>query len=415
VRDQATILHVDLDAFFASVEQLDEPALRGRPVVVGGLGNRGVVSAASYEARSFGVHSAMPMARARRVCPQATFLAPRFARYSELSREVMNILRSVSPLVEPLSIDEAFVDVAGARRLFGSPPEIAAEVRRRVHDETGLTASIGAASTKFLAKLASDLAKPDGLLIVSPGQEREFLAPLPVSRLWGVGPATLRRLNRMAIGTIGELAALPEEVLTNALGASLGRHLHALARNDDDRAVVTDREAKSVGAEETFAVDLRTRDTCERELVRLADKVCGRLRHASLLARTITLKIRFGNFETRTKARTLPEATGVSLVVLETARELLATVDVARGIRLLGISLSNLHPGEAAQGLLDLDAEQAHDRQRVERRAALERAVDDVRGRFGTESVTPATLVEKGARSSSPPRTPNPARHTEIE
>jgi DNA polymerase-4 len=394
-------MHVDLDAFFASVEQLDEPSLRGRPVVVGGLGNRGVVSAASYEARAYGVHSAMPMARARRACPQAAFIAPRPARYAELSRAVMRILESVSPLVEPLSIDEAFVDVTGSRRLLGPPPEIAQVVRRRVHDEVGLTASIGVASTKFLAKLASELAKPDGLLVVAPGTEREFLAPLPVSRLWGVGPATLRRLDRLAIRTIGDVAALPEEVLTNALGASLGTHLRALAINDDARAVVPDRDAKSIGAEETYATDLQTREACDRELVRLADKVGGRLRRAGLAARTVTLKVRYGNFETRTRSRTLGDPTDVTAVVLDTARDLLVTIDVARGIRLLGISLSLFDAGEAAPRLLDLDDDERDGRIRVERRAAVERAVDDVRDRFGNAAVGPATLVDRPSSTES--------------
>ena len=340
----AAILHVDLDAFYASVEQLDDPTLRGRPVIVGGLGGRGVVAAASYEARRFGVHSAMPMNRARNACPTGVFLSPRFERYAMKSREVMGILESVTPLVEQLSIDEAFLDVSGARRLLGTGTEIAAFVRGRVRSEAGLIASVGVATTKFLAKLASDLAKPNGLLAVAPGTEREFLAPLPVTRLWGVGPATLRRLDRMAVHTIGELAALPESSLTASLGTALGSRLHALARNEDPRAVVPEREAKSIGAEETFAVDLRTRPSCDRELVRIVDRVSARLRRARLEARTVTLKIRFGDFETRTRARTIPAATDVSTVILATARELLEEIDCSRGVRLLGVSLSQLEP-----------------------------------------------------------------------
>ncbi len=234
-RSEASILHVDLDAFYASVEQLDDPTLAGRPVVVGGTGNRGVVCAASYEARVFGVHSAMPTVRARRACPQAVYLPPRFDRYSEKSREVMAILNSFTPLVEQLSVDEAFLDVAGARRRSGTGAEIGAALREVVKRESGLTVSVGVATTKFLAKLASDLSKPDGLLVVEPGTERAFLSPLPVQRLWGVGPATLRRLERMGLHTIGEVAALPEDVLVAGLGVSLGAHLHALARNDDER------------------------------------------------------------------------------------------------------------------------------------------------------------------------------------
>jgi DNA polymerase-4 len=382
VRDSATILHVDLDAFFAAVEQLDDPALRGRPVIVGGLGNRGVVSTASYEARAFGVHSAMPMSRARRACAPGVFLPPRFDRYQEKSVEVMAILESITPLVEPLSIDEAFLDVGGARRLLGEPEEIARMVRRRVRDETGLTISVGVATTKFLAKLASDLAKPDGLLAITPGTERDFLAPLPVTRLWGVGPATRKKLARIGLRTIGDVAMLDESTLQHALGTSLGAHLHALANNVDDRAVVTDREAKSIGAEATFNTDLRDRDACDRELVRLTDRACARLRKDALVARTITLKIRFGNFETRTRARTLPDATDVSATMLTIVKELLEQFDVARGVRLLGVSLSHLADRPAVQPTLERD-----------RRAAVEDAVDLVRDRFGTHAVRPARLT----------------------
>ena len=307
MRDRPDILHVDLDAFYASVEQLDDPALRGKAVIVGGTGNRGVVCAASYEARRFGVHSAMPTARARRACPHAVFLPPRFERYSELSGEVMGILRAVTPLVEQLSIDEAFVDAGGVRRRWGAGPEVATMLRTRIRAETGLTASVGAASTKFLAKLASDMAKPDGLLVVPAGRELAFLDPLPVTRLWGVGPATFRTLDRMAIRTIGDVARVSEPVLVAALGDSLGRHLHALARNEDDRDVVPEHETKSIGAEETFGTDLHTRAECERELVRLADRATARVRASGLVARTVTLKVRFGDFETKTRARTLPE------------------------------------------------------------------------------------------------------------
>ncbi len=394
----AAILHVDLDAFFASVEQLDDPALRGRPVIVGGLGNRGVVSAASYEARAFGVRSAMPMARARSLCPTAEFRSPRFDRYSHKSREVMAVLESVTPLVEQLSIDEAFLDVGGIRRLSGRGPEIAARIRTRVHDETGLVASVGVATTKFLAKLASDLAKPDGLLVVTPGQEREFLAPLPAGRLWGVGPATLGRLERMGVRTIGEVASLPESALTAALGDASGHRLFALARNDDPRAVVTEREAKSIGAEETYAEDLIARDDCDHELVNLVDRVCTRLRRAGLVARTVTLKIRFADFDTRTRSRTLPSPTAVSTIVLSTARDLLAALDCSRGVRLLGVSASQLEPAGATQGVLPLDETGSFELLRLERRAAVERAVDAVRDRFGNGAVHPAALVDGRAR-----------------
>jgi DNA polymerase-4 len=307
----------------------------------------------------------------------------------------MAVLASVSPLVEQLSIDEAFVDVAGARRMLGGPEEIAATIRRRVLDEAGLCLSAGVASTKFLAKLASDLAKPDGVLVIEPGTEQAFLAPLPVSRLWGVGPATKTKLERMGLRTIGDVAALDEQMLVGALGSSLGHHLHALARNDDPRPVVPERDAKSIGAEETFGRDLHSMPECERELVRLTDRACTRLRSAGLVARTVNVKIRFGDFETRTRARTLSEATNVSTVVLEVARALLAEFDFGRGVRLLGVALSQLDGAVAVQTTLDLTGEaQSEQRGRTERRAAVERAVDEVRDRFGSRAVGPATLVD---------------------
>jgi DNA polymerase-4 len=408
----AAILHVDLDAFYASVEQLDDPTLRGRPVIVGGIGARGVVSAASYEARRFGVHSAMPMGRARSLCPTGVYLAPRFERYSMKSREVMGILESVTPLVEQLSIDEAFLDVSGARRLLGTGTEIAAKVRSRVRIEAGLVASVGVATTKFLAKLASDLAKPNGLLVVEPGTERAFLSPLPVTRLWGVGPATLERIERMAVRTIGELAALPESSLTAALGTSLGTRLHALATNVDPRAVVPEREAKSIGAEETYAIDLRNRPACDQELVRLVDRVSARLRRAQLAARTVTLKIRFEDFETRTRSHTVPAATDVSTVFLATARELLDELDCSRGVRLLGVSLSQLEPPGPAQGVFALDEEGASAHARVERRAAVEHAVNAVRDRFGSLAVGPASLVGRNTPDAEPNQESPRPEHT---
>jgi len=399
VRADTPILHVDLDAFFAAVEQLDDPGLRGKPVVVGGLGPRGVVSTASYEARPYGVRSAMPMARARAACPHAVFLSPRMSRYVEKSKEVMSILGEVTPLVEQLSVDEAFLDVSGARRLIGTPVEVAALVRRRIHDRTGLTASVGVASTKFLAKLASELAKPDGLLEVPAGEAQAFLAPLPVSGLWGVGPATLGKLDRIGLRTIGDIAAIDRGLLEQALGPSLGAHLHALARNEDPRAVVPEHDAKSIGAEETFDEDLRTRRACERELVRLTDRACARLRRAHLVTRTITLKVRFGDFETRTRARTLPEPTNVSTVVLGAARELLDEFDPARGIRLLGVSCSRLDEGVPdVQPMLALDDDTGVQHERNERRAAVEQAVEVVRERFGSRAVGPATLVQPDRR-----------------
>jgi DNA polymerase-4 len=391
VRDSASILHIDLDAFFASVEQLLDPTLRGRPVVVGGLGPRGVVAAASYEVREFGVHSAMPMALARRACPHAVFLAPRFAEYSRYSVQVMEIMRSITPLVEPLSLDEAFLDVAGALRRLGDGPTIARDARRRILDETGLVASVGVATTKFLAKIASDLSKPDGLLVVEPGTEDAFLHPLPIGRLWGVGPATLRRLEALGVQTVGDVAALPESALVSALGAAHGTHLAQLARNIDDRGVTPEREAKSIGNEETFPTDVRSRAELERELVRLSDRVASRLRTAGLEARTVTLKLRFADFRTITRSRTEPASTALSTDVAGIARDLLAPIDLGSGIRLIGVSASQLAPPTERQGVLDLGGDDP-DANR-ERRGAVEAAVDAVRARFGSDAVGAGSLV----------------------
>jgi DNA polymerase-4 len=407
--DAPAILHVDLDAFFASVEQLEDPSLRGRPVVVGGLGPRGVVAAASYEARRFGVYSATPMARARRACPDAVFLAPRFDVYSAKSREVMAILESVTPLVEPISMDEAFLDVSGARRLSGTGPEIAATIRSRVLDETGLTASVGVASTKMLAKIASDDAKPDGLLVVPPGGELAYLHPLAVERLWGVGPATRKRLARYGVRTIGELAALPETTLVSAVGSAQGHHLHALAWNRDGRGVEPGREVKSVGHEETFPTDVLDRAVLEHEVVRLADKVAARLRGASRMARTVQLKIRYADFSTITRSRTLAEPTDLAREVARTATVLLDAVDLGDGVRLLGVAAQQLEAADAVQGALPFDAVDgglAVDER--EERGRLERSVDAVRARFGSDSVVAARFAGPGPGAPTPTPSPTP-------
>jgi len=393
------ILHVDLDAFYASVEQLADPSLRGRPVVVGGLGGRGVVAAASYEAREFGIHSAMPTAHARRACPDAVFLAPRFDAYAAASKEVMAILRSVTPLVEPISMDEAFLDVRGARRLHGDGPTIARRLRERVRAETGLTASVGVASTKMLAKVVSDLAKPDGLVVVELGRELDVLHPLGVERLWGVGPATRRRLARYAVTTIGDLAALPEATLIATLGAAQGAHLHALAWNRDARAVEPDRVVKSVGHEETFPRDLVDRAELEHEIVRLADRVAARLRAARRVSRTVQLKLRYADFRTITRSRTLAEPTDLALDLTRTAIELLRDVDLGAGIRLLGVSAQQLEPADAVQTALPLDGT-APDRTAREQRSRLERSVDEVRDRYGDDAVVPARFVPPDGRRS---------------
>jgi len=392
---EPAILHVDLDAFYASVEQLDDPSLQSRPVIVGGLGPRGVVAAASYEARRFGVYSATPMGRARRACPEGVFLAPRFERYEEASHDVMGILRSFTPLVEPLSMDEAFLDVHGARRLHGTGPEIAVAIKARVRDDTGLTASVGVATTKFLAKIASDLSKPDGLIVVESGKELEFLHPLPVERLWGVGPATRKRLDRFGIRTIGDLAALPEETLTRAVGDAHGRHLHALAWNHDDRGVETERRAKSVGHEETFPRDVVDRTILEREVLRFADKVASRLRRAGLAGRTVHLKLRYGDFKTITRSRTIAEPTDLAADFARIGTELLRAVDLGAGLRLLGLSVSQLQEAVAVQEAFGLDdAESPRGSEKTRRdRGDLERSVDRVRARYGDEAVMPARLV----------------------
>jgi len=394
VRDAATLLHLDLDAFFASVEQRDDPALRGRPVIVGGTADRGVVAAASYEARAFGVHSAMPTVRARRLCPDAVFLRPRFDAYEAASREVMAIMRSVTPLVEPLSLDEAFLDVAGAGRLLGDPLAIAEHLRARIRSEVGLTASVGGATTKMLAKIASDLAKPDGIRIVEPGTELAVLHPLPVRRLWGVGPATHQRLERFGVVTIGDLAAMPEATLVSALGDGAGRHLHALAWNRDERAVEPGRGVKSIGHEETFATDRTDRADLVRELDRMVDRVATRLRAAGLVGRTVQVKVRYHDFRTVTRAHTTDLATDLATDIGAVARDLLAGLELGGGVRLLGVSVSGLRePGHEAEQL-SFAAPDAVE-QRAERRA-LELAVDAVRERFGSDALGSAAHTDRG-------------------
>ncbi len=395
VPEVPTILHVDLDAFYAAVEQREDPSIAGRPVIVGGLGPRGVVAASSYEAREFGVYSAMPMGRARRACPSGVFLAPRFDLYQEASAAVMAILGSFTPLVEPLSLDEAFLDVAGARRLHGSGPEIAASIRAQVRADTELTASVGVATTKFLAKIASDFSKPDGLLVVAPGDELAFLHPLPVERLWGVGPATRRRLARFGVRTIGELAALPEDTITGAVGVAHGHHLHALAWNRDDRSVEPERQVKSIGHEETFPKDVTDRAVLEREVLRFADKVATRLRSASLVGRTVQLKVRYSDFRTITRSRTVAEPTDLATDLARVGGALLAAVDLEEGVRLLGLSIQQLDHASSVQEALALADEESPTGSEAARRqrADLERSVDQVRARYGSDAVLPARLM----------------------
>jgi len=395
-----TILHVDLDAFYASVEVLENPQLRGRPVLVGGTGPRGVVAAASYEARRFGVHSAMPMGRARRLCPQAVVLPPRFELYGAKSRQVHGIFAAFTPLIEPIALDEAFLDVTGAAHHFGDGPEIGAAIRARIRAETGLTASVGVAGSKLLAKLASDDAKPDGLLVVEPGTELAYLHPHPVGRLWGVGPATLARLARFGVETIGDLAALPEASLVDALGRAHGQLLHALAHGRDDRPVEADRETKSIGQEETFPRDVTDREALRREVRRMAERVGSRLREHGLAGRTVTLKVRFPDFRTITRSATLPEAFDASAEIAGLALGLLDKVDTAAGVRLLGVTVSNLVQGAAQQGTLFGEGPAAApggDRPS----SGVQAAVDAVRARFGEGAVGPAVLLEPAERPPS--------------
>jgi len=390
------ILHVDLDAFYASVEVLADPTLAGRPVLVGGTGPRGVVAAASYEARRFGVHSAMPMARARRLCPQAVVLPPRFDAYAEVSARVQEIFRAFTPLVEPIALDEAFLDVTGSERLLGPGVEIGAAIRARVREDTGLAASVGIAATKLVAKLASEEAKPDGLLVVEPGTELAFLHPLPAGRLWGVGPATLRRLDRFGVQTVGDLAALPEATLVDALGRAAGHALHELAQGRDDRRVEPDREAKSIGQEETFPRDVHDREALRREARQMAERVGGRLRAKGLAGRTVTLKLRYPDFRTITRSATGPEPVAASAEIAALALALLDRVDLGAGVRLLGVSVRNLIPAPAHQETLPLDAGEASPVPRTTE--PVQRAVDAVRARFGDGAVGTAARLEPGVK-----------------
>ena len=382
------ILHVDMDAFYASVETLKDPSLRGRPVIVGGQGGRGVVTSASYEARAFGVHSAMPIVTARRLCPQGVFVSNDFASYMDYAERIREVFTSFSPWVEPLSLDEAFLDVSGSIRLFGAPVEIARLIKRRIAD-LGLACTVGVAPNKFLAKIASARAKPDGLLLVRADEVERFLHPLPVRALWGVGEHTAEALERLGLKTVGDIALVSRRTLERALGDSLGGHLYALARGIDERPVKPFEAPKSVGCENTFMVDLDSTELVLREALRLSDRVAGRLRAKGLCGRTVTLKVRYSNFKTITRSKTLPEEVDAASEIYAVARSLYERLasDKAR-IRLLGISLSGLVPGPPRRQM-DLLAG------RPPRTSAASAAIDDIRSRFGDAAVTPATLVDE--------------------
>jgi DNA polymerase-4 len=378
---EANILHADLDSFFASVEQRDDPRLRGKPVVVGG----GVVLAASYEAKAFGVETAMGGRQAKRLCPQAIVVPPRMSAYSEASKAVFAVLDDTTPLVEGLSIDEAFLDVRGLERISGTPEEIAVTLRRRVLDEVGLPITVGVARTKFLAKVASAVAKPDGLLLVPPDAELEFLHPLPVERLWGVGVKTAEKLHARGIVTVRQVAELEETVLVELLGRASGRHLHALAHNRDPRRVRTGQRRRSMGSQRALGRRAKTPDTIDATLMAIVDRLGGRLRAARRVCRTVVLRLRFSDFSRATRSHTLAEATAHTQTILATARGLLAgamPMIERQGLTLIGISLSNLESDDAVQLALPLD-----------RQRTLDATLDTVRDRFGSEAITRAALV----------------------
>ncbi|MHB1138259.1 MAG: DNA polymerase IV [Microthrixaceae bacterium] len=411
-----TILHVDMDAFYASVELLRRPELRGRPVVVGGTGDRGVVAAASYEARSYGVHSAMPSVRARRLCPEAVFLPGDHQHYGEVSARIMELFRSITPLVEPLSLDEAFLDVSGTRRLLGEPVQVADRLRATVHAETGLWCSIGIAPSKFLAKLATNGAKPRasrqgpvpgrGVVHVRPGEELVFLHALPVEQLWGVGPATLAKLTPLGVRSVGDLAAMPRQILVDHLGPGAGNHLHELSLGHDERPVVPDAEPKSISHEETFAKDLVSMDALRTEVVKLSEAVAGRLRHHGYRGRTVQLKVRFHDFTTVTRSHTLDAPTDRGTDLVHHAWSMLLRLPVERGVRLLGIGAAALTRGATQEQLSfdDLFAAASPDASRTDPGAAAHEwdransAVDAIRDRFGADLIGPARLAGRTFR-----------------
>jgi DNA polymerase-4 len=406
------ILHVDMDAFYASVEIRDRPELAGRPVIVGGLSGRSVVLSATYEARAFGVRSAMPMSRARRLCPQATVIPPRHRLYGAVSKEVMAIFASVTPLVQPLSLDEAFLDVSGATRLLGSPVTIGKRIRHQVAEQQQITCSVGIAENKFLAKLASVHCKPDGLLVIPAGRAVEFLHPLPVSALWGVGERTGQTLARLGLRTVGDIAATPLATLEQDLGKAAAGHLHALATGRDDRAVESAVREKSVGAEETFETDVTDPEVIRRELLRLSRRTSRALRSSGQATRTVVIKLRKADFATITRSRTLPEPISETQRIYATACALYAASGLSgqARLRLVGVRATGLVPAAAAVTQLAL-GERAGSWQEAES------ALDRITGRFGPEAVRPATLVDSSrpagdrgqVRPGEPPARPGPA------
>jgi DNA polymerase IV len=389
---QATILHADADAFYASVEQRDDPGLRGRPVIVGG----GVVLAASYEAQAFGVRTAMGGARARRLCPQAIVVQPRMSAYSEASKALFEMFEDTTPLVEGLSIDEAFLDVGGLRRIAGSPEEIAVRLRREVREQVGLPITVGVARTKFLAKVASGVAKPDGLLVVPPDGELAFLHPLPVERLWGVGRVTADKLHDLGITTVHQVAEFPESTLVSILGRASGRHLHALAHNRDPRPVQVRRRRRSMGAQRALGRTPKSPEGLDTVLVGLVDKLSRRLRKAHRVCRTVVLRLRFDDFSRATRSHTLSRSTAQTGAIVAAARDLLwmAMPMIRRqGVTLVGVTLTNLDDDGVIQLELPFDRRPAE---------ALDATVDRVRDRFGSSAITRAVLLGRDQGPSVP-------------
>ncbi len=393
------ILHVDMDAFYASVEERENPRLVGKPLIVGGTpAGRGVVAAANYVVRTFGVHSAMPTRTALRLCPEAIVLPPRMEYYAETSRQIRDVLFRYTPFVEPLSLDEAFLDVTASAKLFGSGAEIARQIKQDILRETRLVASVGVAPNKFLAKIASDLQKPDGLVVVEPDRIAEFLDPLPVGRLWGVGKVTGSVFDRWGITTIGELRRLDPKILHQQFGQQ-GEHFAKLARGLDDRSVVPDREAKSISHETTFAADISNREALRAWLLELTEHVARRMRQQQRRGRTVNLKLRFANFRTITRAKTLPRSTNVTQEIWQAASELLMRhlPESHAGIRLLGVGVSNFSAGEAVQK--SLFAEETHQKQQQ-----LDEVADAVRAKFGNTALNRGSGLLHNARHRPEPK-----------
>jgi DNA polymerase IV len=392
VAHEATILHADVDAFYASVEQRDDPRLRGRPVIVG----KGVVLAASYEAQAHGVRTAMGGAQARRMCPQAVVVEPRMSAYAEASKALFEVFEQTTPLVEGLSIDEAFLDVGGLRRISGPPTDIAVRLRREVLERVGLPITVGVARTKFLAKVASGVAKPDGLLVVSPDGELAFLHPLPVERLWGVGSVTAEKLHGLGITTVGQVARFPEATLVSILGRASGRHLHALAHNRDPRPVQVRRRRRSMGAQRALGRTPKSPEGLDVVVVGLVDRLARRLRKAHRVCRTVVLRLRFDDFSRATRSHTLVRATARTQQILATARELLTTampMIERQGLTLVGVALGNLDDDGTIQLELPFDLRPAGD---------LDATVDKVRDRFGSAAITRAVLLGRDQGLSVP-------------